>query len=179
MTAGVFFCLFEGGKAGIVDRACCRKTGGIAMGLGGAWFVGEACCEDDQVEVVRGIREACCDEEDQVEVVSGVRDACCDEVDQVEVVRGVRDACCDEEDQVDVVRGVREEGVVRGIICDEVEAVTVGTTSNNLGKADSLDGCNKDENCGAENVRTVVRVVRTVVRVVVAGAVIDVVSRVG
>ena len=132
------------------------------MGLGGAWFVGEACCEEDQVEVVRGIRETCCEEEDQVEVVSGVRDA-----------------CCDEEDQVDVIRGVREEGVVRGIMCDEVEAGTVGTTSNNLGKADSLDGCNKDENCGAENVRTVVRVVRTVVRVVVAGAVIDVVSRGG
>ena len=162
MTAGVFFCLFEGGGAGIVETVCCRKTGGIAMGLGGAWFVGEACCEDDQVEVVRGVRETCCEEEDQVEVVSGVRDA-----------------YCDEEDQVDVVRGVREEGVVRGIICDEVEAGTVGTTSNNLGKADSLDGCNKDENCGAENVRTVVRVVRTVVRVVVAGAEIDVVSRVG
>ena len=162
MTAGVFFCLFEGGGAGIVETVCCRKTGGIAMGLGGAWFVGEACCEEDQVEVVRGVRETCCEEEDQVEVVSGVRDA-----------------CCDEEDQVDVVRGVREEGVVRGIICDEVEAGTVGTTSNNLGKADSLDGCNKDENCGAENVRTVVRVVRTVVRVVVAGAEIDVVSRVG
>ena len=162
MTAGVFFCLFEGGGAGIVETVCCRKTGGIAMGLGGAWFVGEACCEDDQVEVVRGVRETCCDEEDQVGVVSGVRDA-----------------CCDEEDQVDVIRGVREEGVVRGIMCDEVEAGTVGTTSNNLGKADSLDGCNKDENCGAENVRTVVRVVRTVVRVVVAGAEIDVVSRVG
>lgn len=161
MTAGVFFCLFEGGGAGIVETVCCRKTGGIAMGLGGAWFVG-ACCEEDQVEVVRGIRETCCEEEDQVEVVSGVRDA-----------------CCDEEDQVDVIRGVREEGVVRGIICDEVEAGTVGTTSNNLGKADSLDGCSKDENCGAENVRTVVRVVRTVVRVVVAGAEIDVVSRVG
>ena len=155
MTAGVFFCLFEGGGAGIVETVCCRKTGGIAMGLGGAWFVGEACCEDDQVEVVRGVRETCCDEEDQVGVVSGVRDA-----------------CCDEEDQVDVIRGVREEGVVRGIICDEVEAGTVGTTSNNLGKADSLDGCNKDENCGAVNVRTVVRVV-------VAGAVIDVVSRGG
>ena len=61
------------------------------MGLGGAWFVGEACCEDDQVEVVRGVRETCCDEEDQVEVVMGVREACCDEDDQVKVVRGVRE----------------------------------------------------------------------------------------
>ena len=74
MTAGVFFCLFEGGGAGIVETVCCRKTGGIAMGLGGAWFVGEACCEDDQVEVVRGVRETCCDEEDQVEGVMGVRE---------------------------------------------------------------------------------------------------------